>query len=460
METGIKNGQHRGGGPAVYRLSRGLDLKLSGQAQPVRLNPPPARTFALKPTDIHGIEPIPSMSIREGARVLAGDPLFTGKAAPGVRFCSPVSGRLQEMRRGAKRAITEVVIETDLQVDFRIFPTPNLNSRAEIVEFLLECGAWVLMRQRPFNVMPDPAATPRDIFISCFDTAPLAPDYAFLMEGKEEAFHAGLRLLRRLTSGEVHLGTLATSPDVFRKAEGVKIHTFSGPHPAGLVGVQIHHVAPIAKGDIVWTVKPQDVAIIGEVAARGRFDARRTIALTGAELGRTGYCETRVGTAIAPLVSANLKQPRVRYISGNVLTGNRIEADGHLGLFDDQLTVIEEGNQPEFLGWLLPTYPRPSMSRTFLSFLRPNLEYRVNSHQHGEKRAFVVTGEYERVVPMDLYPQQLVKSLLCRDFERAEGLGIYEVVEEDLALCEFVCTSKQPVQSIVRAGLDWIRAEA
>ncbi len=447
------------GEPAVYRLARGLDLKLSGRARPVRLDLPSARSFALKPGNVPGIEPIPRLLASEGARVLAGDPLFASKAAPQVKFCSPVSGRIQEVRRGAKRAITEVVIETEPQVDFRIFRTPDPAVREQVVELLLESGAWVLLRQRPFNAIPDPAAIPRDIFISCFDTAPLAPDYAVLMEGKEEAFQMGLRVLRGLTSGDVHLGTVRTSSELFRKAEGVKIHTFSGPHPAGLVGVQIHHVAPISRGDIVWTIKPQDVAIIGNLASTGQFDARRTIALTGAELKQTGYCDMRLGTAIEPLVHGNLKQPHVRLIGGNVLTGQQIGADGHLGLFDDQITVIEEGDRPEFLGWLLPSYPRPSMSRTFLSFLRPDREYRVNSNPHGEGRAFVMTGEYERVVPMDLYPQQLVKSILCRDFDQMEGLGIYEVVEEDLALCEFVCTSKQPVQRILRDGLDWMRAE-
>jgi Na+-transporting NADH:ubiquinone oxidoreductase subunit A len=207
-------------------------------------------------------------------------------------------------------------------------------------------------------------------------------------------------------------------------------------------------------------VKPQDVAIIGTLVSSGIFDARRTIALTGAEVKKTGYVDTRIGASIQPLVEGNLKQERVRFISGNVLTGKRIEAGGHVGLFDEQVTVIEEGDQPEFLGWLIPSYPRPSMSRTFLSFLNPDRVYRVNSNQHGEERAFVMTGEYERVLPMDLYPQHLLKAILARDFDQMEGLGIYEVVEEDLALCEFVCTSKQPVQRILREGLDWIRTEA
>jgi Na+-transporting NADH:ubiquinone oxidoreductase subunit A len=444
----------------MIKLTRGLDIKLAGKAERVRLSIRQPKTYALKPADTPGIEAIPRLLAGEVEPILAGDPVFASKSIPEVKFCSPVSGRILEVRRGAKRAIAEIVIEADAQVEFRRFSPPNLSSRDQIVEILSASGAWVLMRQRPFNVIPDPAVTPRDIFISCFATAPLAPDYAMLMEGKEEAFRAGLRALRALTSGEVHLGTAEDSIDLFRKAAGVKVHTFSGPHPAGLVGVQIHHVSRIRKGDVVWTVTPQDVAIIGTLISGGIFDARRTIALTGAEVRRTGYVDTRIGASIETMVEDNLKQQHVRFISGNVLTGKRLDAAGHLGLFDEQVTVIEEGDQPEFLGWLIPTYPRPSMSRTYVSFLNPARLYRVNSNQHGEVRAFVMTGEYERVVPMDLYPQHLLKAALTRDFDQMEGLGIYEVVEEDLALCEFVCTSKQPVQRILRDGLDWIRAEA
>lgn len=444
----------------TVRLKRGLDLRLVGRANPIDLNLPPANTFALRPADVPGIEPIPNLLAEVGARVLAGDPLFASKTFPEVRFCSPVSGRFQEIRRGAKRSITEVVVEAEAGLDFREFPLPNLASREQVVEILLRSGAWTLLRQRPFHVLPNPAIVPRDIFVSCFDSAPLAPDYAVLMQGKEEAFQAGLRVLRGLTAGDVHLGTAPASVDLFRKAEGVKVHTFLGPHPAGLPGVQIHHIRPIAKDEIVWTIKPQDVAVLGTLVTTGRYDPRRTIALTGSEVRQTGYWDTRLGAAIAPLLQDNLRQEGVRPIGGNALTGKRIAADGHLGLFDDQLTVLEEGDRPEFLGWLVPSYPRPSMSRTFLSYLKPQREFLVNTNRHGEERAFVMTGEYERVVPMDLYPQHLIKSILCRDFDQMEGLGIYEVVEEDLALCEFVCTSKQPVQRILREGLDWIRAEA
>jgi Na+-transporting NADH:ubiquinone oxidoreductase subunit A len=442
----------------MIRLTRGFDVKLKGAASSDLLAVGPVRQFAVKPGDLPGVEAIPKLLVEPGAKVRSGDAIFSPKARPGVRVCAPVAGSVVEVRRGPKRAIAAIVIEAD-QPAFKKFSVPTLTDRAALVELLLESGAWVLMRQRPFNVIPDPAAIPRDIFISCFDTAPLAPDYRISMQGREAAFEVGLKVLAALTAGAVHLGVNESSSELFRGAGGVEVHEFSGPHPAGAVGVQIHHIAPINKGEVVWTVKPQDVATIGTLVTEGIFDPRRTVALTGAEV-RTGYVETWLGAAIAPLIDGHLSELPVRLISGNVLSGTRIQPDGFLGWFDEQFTVIEEGDQPEFLGWLYPSYPRPSLSRTFLSYLAPNRQYRANSNQHGEERAFVMTGEYERVLPMDLHPQHLLKAILCRDFEQTEGLGIYEVVEEDLALCEFVCTSKQPVQRILRDGLEWIHNEA
>lgn len=445
----------------MIKLSRGFDIKLLGKPTPEHLDVPQPRLFALKPTDVVGIGPIPKLLVELGSRVLSGEPLFFDKGDPRVRFSSPVSGEVVEIRRGAKRAITEVVISADAEQEFNAFDRLDLatSSREAVVGLLLESGAWGLLKQRPFNTVADPDATPRDIFISCFDTAPLAPDHNILIKGKEAAFQNGLRVLAKLTSGDVHLGVGPDSSDVFTKAEGVKTASFSGPHPAGNVGIQIHHVAPINKGDVVWTLKPQDVAIIGKLFSEGVFDAERTVALTGSETDRTGYFNTRIGASVDTLLSGRLKNDRVRCISGNPLTGTQIAKDGFLGLYDDQITVIETGDRPEFLGWLVPSYKRPSLSRTFLSFLRPNKQYHVNTNNHGEERAYVMTNQYESVVPMDLYPQHLIKSILYSDFEQMEGLGIYEVVEEDLALCEFVCTSKQPVQQILRAGLDLVRLD-
>lgn len=445
----------------MIKLSSGFDIKILGKPKSEFLNVRQPQLFSLKPSDVIGVGPIPKLAVAEGSRVLAGEPLFFDKPNPRVQFTAPVSGEVVEIRRGQKRAISEVVLSADAEIEFHRFPSVDLasGSREDVVDLLLQSGAWTLLKQRPFNTMADPEATPRDIFISCFDTAPVAPDHNILIEGKEDAFRNGLQVLSKLTSGNVHLGVGPNSSEVFTRAEGVKVTAFSGPHPAGNVGVQIHHVAPINKGDVVWTVKPQDVAIIGKLFSEGIYDAKRTLALTGSETDHTGYFKTRIGASVETLIKGHLKQDGVRVVSGNALTGTAIEKDGFVGLYDDQVTVIEAGDKPEFMGWLVPSYKRPSLSRTFLSFLRPNREYHVNTNNHGDERAFVMSQEYEKVVPMDLYPQYLIKSILFGDFEQMEGLGIYEVVEEDLALCEFVCTSKQPVQQILRAGLDLVRLE-
>ncbi len=449
MNNGVKN------------LKKGFDIRLKGQAENRILDVAQPSLFALKPTDVIGIAPIPKLRVKEGEEVRAGEPLFFDKPSPNIIYSAPVSGEIVEVRRGAKRAISEIVILPDSDIKYHEFGKmdPSAASREDIVNRLLEAGAWVLMRQRPFNVVPNPDLVPRDIFVSCFDTAPLAADQNYVIQGKEKYFQHGLNVLGKLTSGAVHLGVNATSAEVFKRAEGVKIHSFSGPHPAGNVGVHIHHVSAISKGETVWTVRPQDVAIIGKLFAEGIFDAERTVAFAGDELKTTGYVKTRIGASIKSVVENNLNHENVRFISGNVLSGTQISNEGFVGLFDDLISVIEEGNKHEFLGWLFPSYPRPSLSRTFPSFLFPKREYHVNSNNHGEERAYVMTGQYEKVVPMDVLPQHLIKSILYQDFDQMEGLGIYELVEEDVALCEFVCTSKQPVQKILREGLDLVRIE-
>ncbi len=445
----------------IHKLKKGYDIKLKGAATQTLQNDPSIRLFALKPTDLHGLTPIPKMLVEAGDEVKAGDPLFFDKPAPDVMYCAPVSGEVVEIRRGPKRSIIEVVLLADDKVSYREFGKVDLAgvSREVLIKRLLESGAWPLIRRRPFHVIPDPAETPCAIFVSCFDTAPLAPDYNFVMQGRETAFQAGLNVLAKLTDGAVHLGVSPQSSVVFTQAQGVKIHAFSGPHPAGNVGVQIHHIRPINKGEVVWTVKPQDVALIGKLFTEGIFDAERIVALAGSSVKQTGYYQTHIGASIKTMVADNLQDEDVRYISGNVLTGKRIAAEGFVGIHDDLVTVIPEGKDPEFLGWLFPSYARPSLSKTFTAYLRPNRQFEVNTNMHGEPRAYVMTGEYEQVVPMDLYPQHLIKSIMYKDFDQMEGLGIYEVVEEDLALCEFVCTSKMPVQKILREGLDLVHEE-
>ncbi len=452
-------------GAALVHLHKGFDIILEGEAEKRRLDVQ-ARTFAVQPPNYKGIAPIPKMEVETGQEVEAGDPLFFDKAHPDVKFVAPVSGEVIAVNRGDKRAITEVVILADKTQQYRKLnpPDPASCSREELQAFLMEHGGWSLIRQRPFQILPAQGDVPRDIFISTFDSAPLAPDLNHVVEGRGEAFQKGLDVLARLTDGEVWLGldargVKAPSP-VFTQAAGVKKCWFRGKHPIGNVGVQIHHIRPIRSGEKVWTLNVQDVITIGAMFTEGRFNAARVVALSGAELKQTGYVNTYLGANIGDLIAGNLQNDHVRIISGDVLSGAQKERSSFLDAFDDQITVVEEGDDYEMFGWLAPSYRRPTTSRTYLSnLLFPKEPFHANTNTHGEKRAFVVTGQYEDVLPMDVLPQHLFKAILAGDIERMEGLGILELSEEDVALCEFACTSKQSLQEILRDGLEMMQEQ-
>ncbi len=449
----------------LHSLNKGYDIKLEGKAVNNGTKHPKATTFAVKPTDFFGIAPIPKMLVEVGDKVKAGDALFFNKKTPEVKFCAPVSGEIIAINRAEKRAIAEVVIKADEDQTHKVFKTVALDqmTREELVGFMAESGVWPMIRRRPFQLIPDVNEVPRDIFVSTFDSAPLAPDSNILVEGREADFQKGLEILSKLTEGKVYLGLNAKEQpaSAFANATGVEKHYFHGKHPAGNVGVQIHHIKPIANTDVVWTVGVQEVMSIGALFTKGRFDAERVVALAGAELSNPHYIRTHLGASIENFIKGNIDEEagELRYLSGDVLTGTQIEPNGFLGFFDDQITVLLEGKYNEMFGWLLPLAPRPSISRTMPGFLMPNFEYRADTNTHGEGRAFVVTGQYESVLPMDIYPQHLMKSVLIGDFEKMEGLGLLELVEEDIALCEFVCTSKQPLQRILRDGLDMLNEQ-
>lgn len=448
-------------------LKGGHSILLEGQVTSTEVQGISVNTFAVQPPDFRGIAPIPKMLVEPGQEVKAGDPLFYDKANPEVMFVAPVSGEIVSVNRGEKRAITEVVILADKEgVSYREFPSVDVQtaSREELVAHLTASGVWPMIRQRPYQVLADPSQTPRDIFVSTFDSAPLAPDSAVLVKGREAAFQKGLEVLSALTDGYVYLGLDArgdTAPaKVFTGAQGVRKVWFKGDHPSGNVGIQIHHIKPVNAGDVVWTLDIQGVISIGQLIIGNRYDASRVVALCGDELTENVYVKTFQGAHIADLVQGRLREESsVRLISGDVLSGTKKAPDSFLGFFDDQITAIEEGDYYENFGWLVPTKARPTVSSSYFSSLFKDFHYHADTNTHGERRAFVVTGKYEDVLPMDLYPQQLLKAILVRDFEQMEGLGIYEVVEEDLALCEFVCTSKQPVQEILREGLEEMRAQ-
>lgn len=460
-----KTPDHLAGKP-VTSLKRGHDILLEGVASETIDHSVKATTFAVQPTNFIGISPIPKVVVEVGDEVKAGDILFHEKKRPEWKWAAPVSGEVIAVNRGAKRAITEVVILADKEMSYRSLDAIDLEqaSREELKGFLQESGAWPLIMQRPFNVIADTAATPRDIFISTFDSAPLAPNLNLVVEGNEAAFQKGLDALNKLTDGSVYLGLDARDGHAphtaFENATGVEKHWFRGAHPSGNVGVQIHHLKPLASSDVAWTLTVQNVITLGRLFTEQRFNTERLVALTGAELHAPKYVNTYLGAKVGDLLDGNLANDHVRFISGDVLSGEQKTVDGFLNFHDDQITVVEEGDDYQLFGWLLPSLNTPSISKTFPSAFLPDLTFKANTNTNGEKRAFVVTGNYEEVLPMDIYPQSLFKSILVGDFERMEGLGLHELVEEDVALCEFVCVSKQPVQQIVRQGLDMMREQS
>lgn len=445
----------------TIKLRKGLNIRLKGKAEPLLETAPQAELFALKPTDFPGLTP--RLSVKQGQVVKAGEPLFYDKYNPEVFYGSPVGGTVFLINRGERRKILEVVVKADAATGAADFGSadPLSLDEAAIREKLLSSGLWPFIRRRPYGVVARPNEKPRDIFISGFDTAPLAPDYEFILKGQEKQFQTGVNALKKLTSGKVHLGLSATvGNSVLGQIKNVEITYFDGPHPAGNVGIQIHQVAPINKGEVVWTVNPQDVVFIGRLFETGKVDLSKIIALTGSEVLRPRYLKTTLGTRLCPILEGNLKTDgSQRIISGNPLTGNKVICDNFLGFYDSQLTVIPEGDTYEFMGWANPGIDKYSASKTFLSSLFPKKEYELSANLHGGERAFVMSGQYEKYLPMDILPVYLLKSILVNDLDKMEQLGIYEVVEEDLALCEFACTSKIMAQDILRKGINIMMKE-
>lgn len=445
----------------TIKLKKGHDIKLVGEVSPTIGGTKTSKTYAIKPLDFKGLTP--KLQVEVGSEVKAGTPLYFFKEMQDVMVTSPVSGEVVEINRGAKRVILEIKILADSSVTYENFASGNPSEMTAdaIKKNLLESGAWTSLKQRPFGKVANHEDTPKNIFISCFDSAPLAPDYNFILKGREDHFQAGIDALAKLTDGKIYLGLKAGEQGLFNSVKGVETVSFSGPHPAGNVGVQIHHIAPINKGEVVWTANPEDVANIGKLFKEGTYSQERTVALTGSEVNEDArkYYKVNTGIEISALTENNTSDNNNRIISGNVLTGTKLEKDGYLSFYDRHVTVIPEGDDPEFLGWLIPTYSRPSISKTFLAYLKPNKKYKVNTNMHGEERALVVTGEYEKVLPMDIYPQYLFKAIIANDLEAMEELGILEVDEEDVALCEFVCSSKMDLQKILRQGLDTLQKE-
>lgn len=447
----------------TIKLRKGLDIKLHGEAEKVKATAE-ASAFAIKPPDFQGL--VPKMIVKVGDKVKTGSVIFFDKYQEEIKFASPVSGEITEIVRGEKRKILEIRIKadgTDSAEDNGII-NPDSMDEASAKETLLSRGLWPFIKMRPLDVVANPNDKPKAIFVSAFDSAPLAPDYDYVLHGEAEAFQAGISALSKLTDGKVHLTTRAnaTTDATFTGVKGVQSHTIAGKHPVGNVGTQIHHIDPVNKGEVVWTVNALDVALIGRSLLSGKFDSSRIVALTGSEVKKPKYIKTTIGASIATIIADNIEGDNVRYISGNVLTGDKIDSDGYLGFYHSQITVIPEGNEPKFTltkGWLGPGTGKFSVNRSYFSWLTPGKKRTLDTNLNGEVRAFVVTGEMEKVFPFDILPMQLIKSCMYQDIDLMESLGIYEVAPEDFALCEFVCTSKIDIQDKIREGLDLIKKE-
>ncbi len=445
----------------LIKLKKGLDIKIAGSPEKIIHSEVHPAFYGVKPVDFPGL--VPKLCVKPGNKVMAGTPLFFNKHRPEIKFTSPVSGTVISVTRGERRRLLEVVIEKagDDYVSFGK-SDPETLIRNKIKERLLESGLWPAVRQRPYHIVANPSDIPKALFISGFDTAPLAPDYNFIVDNSSASlFRTGITTLSSLTDGKTHLVLNAggDTPEILKNVSGVEVSHFSGPHPAGNVGIHIHHLDPVNKGEIVWYVNIQDVFSIGRLFEEGIYKPDRLVALTGSEVIHPQYYKIRSGGSVTPMVRDNVKSGNLRYISGNVLTGSRIEHDGYLGYYDSQITVIPEGDYYEFFGWAKPGINKYSFSKAFASSFFPGKSYRLDTNFHGGERAFVITGQYEKVVPMDIYPMQLLKAILSADIDMMENLGIYEVSEEDFALCEFICPSKTEIQSIVRKGLDLMMKE-
>lgn len=437
------------------KIKKGLNINLKGKAKLQLSTVSRSNIYAINPPDFHGVTP--KMTLKAGEKVQAGEVVFFDKNNDRIKFTSPVSGEIKEIVRGARRRILSIKIAADDKDTYKTFDVKNpekLDADA-VKSLLLESGCWAFIKQRPYDVLANPDDNPKAIFISGLDTAPLAADPVFALQGREKEFQAGIDALTKLTQGKVHLSVDANNKSFLYDVKGVELHRVSGKHPAGNVGVQIAKIDPINAGERVWVVQPQDVATIGSLFLTGKYDAQKVIALAGSRVKDPQYYQIIQGAKIKDIVAGKLVEGKNRIISGDPLTGLAVGMEDPISFYDNEITVLPEGDHYRFFGWMpFVGNDKFSMSRTFLSWLNPNKEYDLDTNMNGEERAMVLTGEMEKVMPIDIYPMQLLKAVLANDIEKMENLGIYEVAPEDFALIDFVSSSKVEAQEIIRKGID------
>ena len=443
----------------VIKIKKGLDINLKGKASEVLLNGGKSETYAIVPDFYSGV--LPKVVAKVGDKVKAGSVLMIDKNRPEIKFVSPVSGEVAAVNRGAKRKVLSIVVTPDAQIEYEEFGKKNVASLKgdEVKEAMLNAGMWPFVMQRPYDIVATPGETPRDIFVSAFYSAPLAPDFNYLVKGQEADFQTGLDALAKLTTGKVYVGIRKGS--AVQQVKGVELVEIEGPHPAANASVLINHTKPINKGETVWTVDPANVIIIGRLFNKGIADFSRKVVITGSETKEQGYVQAISGCTIKSLVGGRVAtDAHVRIISGNVLTGTKVSMEDYLGAYDNQITVIPEGDEThEFLGFAMPRTDQYSMSHSYFSWLMGKKEYVLDARIKGGKRAMIMSNEYDKVFPLDIYPEYLLKAIIAFDIDKMENLGIYEVAPEDFALCEFVDTSKIELQKIVRDGLTLLYKE-
>ena len=429
-------------------IKKGFDINLQGSISDNIVNNIPSSSFAIKPDDFIGITR-PKLLVKSGDEVVAGSPLMYDKLSDDVMYTSPVSGEIADIIRGEKRKIEEIRILADKKnryLEFQKFSQNDIEKMSKEVasELLKKSGCWLNIIQRPYGMVAEPNAIPKAIFISCFDTHPLATSYKELIKENKNYIQAGIDIMKKFTNGDVHLNCNEIIYDDC-DFKGVQKNIFTGPHPAGNVGVQIHHIDPINKGDVVWTINPYGLSQIGRLFLNGMYDTSKVISVVGSEVQKPGYFRVNIGTNVNEILNGNIKNDDSRVISGNILTGTSISSNGYLGFYDNMITVIPEGNHYDFLGWIKPVFNKLSFHRAFglFSFLNAKKKYILDTNTNGELRAFVQTGEFEKVLPMDILPTYLFKSILANDYDEMEELGIYELIEEDIDVLPLPFSTKK-----------------
>ena len=444
------------------RVKNGLSINLKGAPENIVKKAPFPKTVSINPSDFHLI--IPKMVVKVGEKVSAGDVVFFSKKNPEIKFCSPVSGEILDIVRGAKRRILEILINCDekqIAISHKISDF-NKFSKNQILETLLNSGCWPFIKQRPYDIIADPTDSPKSIFISTLNTAPISADFEIVLNEQKKEFISGITALKKLTEGDLNICVEKNHNSFINEIDNVKIHNISGVHPAGNVGVQIHHIDPVNSGEKVWVVGAEDVALIGKHFLTGKYNPTRTIAVSGPPVKYPQYYKTIVGSSLSEIIKdAGIDTDlNLRYINGDVLTGRLVKKDNYLGFYNNTLSVLREGNQYRMFGWIpFINNAVPSIYKTSFSWLFPNKKYDLDTNLNGEERAFVVTGEMEDVFPMDIFPMQLLKECMSGNIEKMENLGIYEVAPEDFALIDYSSSSKIEAQKIIRDGLDLMISE-